>query len=99
MQAMGSESVPWKLWRRGKPKERKKRGNGKTRERIPVQGRGSTFDRCTQIEMCGAEGKTEWMKAASQWGVSDKDRGIVCDRVISELRRLRGVFREDYRRS
>lgn len=34
------------------------------------------------------------MKAASQWGVSDKDRGIVCDRVISELRRLRGAFRE-----
>ncbi|KOX73504.1 hypothetical protein WN51_01241 [Melipona quadrifasciata] len=40
--------------------------------------------------LCGAEGKTEWMKAASQWGVSDKDRRIVCDRVISELRRLPG---------
>ena len=67
MQPMGLRSVLWKLSEeggRGKMKQRKrenrkqeerererKGGNRKTRERIPIQERGSTFDRCAQIEM------------------------------------------------
>ena len=58
MQAMGYESVLWKLCRRGKTKEREREREKERRIREKTEkrerkatGRGSTFDRCTQIEM------------------------------------------------